>query len=116
MIINIRQGIFETNSSSTHSICILSQEDFDNWENNQLYFDENSKKFLTYDEVKEFLQSINLQINFGDAEEVSRVAQDYDICTYEQYFENNGCFTTFNEKFVTKGGEKVIAFGRYGER
>ena len=115
MIINIRQGVFETNSSSTHSICILSQEDFDNWKNNQFYFNESSKKLLTYDEVKEFLQSRNLQINFDDAEEIDEAAQDHEIYTYEQYFENNKYeLVTFNEKFVTKGGESVIAFGQYG--
>jgi len=36
----IRRGVFETNSSSTHSITILSQKDYDKWRNEDLFYDQ----------------------------------------------------------------------------
>lgn len=35
----IRQGAFETNSSSTHSLTICSSEEYTKWENGELYWD-----------------------------------------------------------------------------
>jgi hypothetical protein len=31
MIFQVRQGVFETNSSSTHTLTICSKNDFDKW-------------------------------------------------------------------------------------
>lgn len=36
-MIKIRQGTFETNSSSTHSIVICNQEEYDKLQNNELF-------------------------------------------------------------------------------
>lgn len=32
MIFQVRQGVFETNSSSTHTLTICSKDDFDKWD------------------------------------------------------------------------------------
>lgn len=34
----IRRGVFETNSSSVHSITMCSDSEFDRWENGELLF------------------------------------------------------------------------------
>ncbi len=34
----VRSGIFETNSSSTHSLTIVSKEDFEKWKRGELVF------------------------------------------------------------------------------
>lgn len=34
----IRRNTFETNSSSTHSITMCSESDFDKWKNGELYY------------------------------------------------------------------------------
>ena len=36
----IRRGVFETNSSSTHSLTMCSEEEFEQWKNGELLFDE----------------------------------------------------------------------------
>ena len=36
----IRRGVYETNSSSTHSLTMCSEEEFEQWENGELLFDE----------------------------------------------------------------------------
>ena len=38
----IRRGVFETNSSSTHSITLMMKKDYDRWQKGDLYlFDTN---------------------------------------------------------------------------
>ena len=32
-MIQVRMSVFETNSSSTHSLCVLNKEDYDKWYN-----------------------------------------------------------------------------------
>ena len=34
----IRKGVFETNSSSTHSITMCSKEDYDKWERGEMFY------------------------------------------------------------------------------
>lgn len=34
----IRRGVFETNSSSTHSITMVSSEDYNKWQNGELFY------------------------------------------------------------------------------
>ena len=36
----IRRGVYETNSSSTHSLTMCSDEEFEQWKNGELLFDE----------------------------------------------------------------------------
>ena len=33
--VQIRRGVFETNSSSVHSLTMVSEEEYDNWKNNK---------------------------------------------------------------------------------
>ena len=44
----IRRNTFETNSSSTHSITMCKESDFDKWKNGELYFCQDNGEF--YDE------------------------------------------------------------------
>ena len=43
----IRRGVFETNSSSTHSLTMCSEEEFEQWKKGEVLFDAwGSKKFV----------------------------------------------------------------------
>lgn len=47
----IRNGVFETNSSSTHSITMCMKSDYEKWKNGELYYFEGSKTgFVTKEE------------------------------------------------------------------
>ena len=37
-MVQVRKGVFETNSSSTHSLVMAVQSEFDKWENGELYY------------------------------------------------------------------------------
>ena len=46
----IRRGTFETNSSSTHSITMCNESDFDKWKNGELYYCNDDGKFYNDEE------------------------------------------------------------------
>jgi hypothetical protein len=87
----IRRNVFETNSSSVHSLTMTDSETFKKWKSGQIFYDIDNKKF-----VKE---------------------QKHEDCfTYNEY--NSWCndryFDTFEDSKKTKSGEVVIAFGHFG--
>lgn len=66
----IRNRVFETNSSSTHSITMCMKSDYDKWKNGELYFLECKEKFVTKEERDEILRKYVLEgklgINFNE--------------------------------------------------
>lgn len=42
----IRNGVFETNSSSTHCLSMCEKSEFEKWVNGELYYDEDSDSFV----------------------------------------------------------------------
>jgi len=51
MKVQIRQGVFETNSSSTHSLSIISKEQSDLLDKEELYINGYSLEIVTKEEV-----------------------------------------------------------------
>ena len=91
MKIKIRSNVFETNSSSVHSLCICTEEEFDAWKKSEIYYDYWNDKFTK--------NSVN--------------KWNEDNQTYEGFFEESW-LETYEEHFTTPSGDKMVAFGRYG--
>lgn len=90
---NIRFNVFETNSSSVHSLCICTEEEFDAWKKGKLYYDYWDDKFTK--------NSVN--------------GWNEDNQTYENFFEEDWSYLeTYEEHFTTPSGDKMVVFGRYG--
>lgn len=121
MKMQIRRGVFETNSSSVHSITMCTGSDFDRWTDGELLFWEDEKKFGTREEIIENLKKSTWydgklrypNINWDDEDQVSDIFNDENIKTFNQYFQNDW-FKTYWEAYTTPGGENVVAFGYYG--
>jgi hypothetical protein len=115
----IRRNVFETNSSSTHSLTMVSKKDYDKWRNGKMFF--NDGVFFTLEEViinlkndKWFLKN-NPNFNFEDEDAVSDAARDYEYYTYDSYWnDKNDEYETFTRTHKTESGEEVVAFGYYG--
>lgn len=114
----IRRGVFETNSSSTHSITILSQEDYDKWRDEDLFYDEDEEKFYTREEVYDLIRNDEyIQKNFSE--------QLNDIDWLDEYWGDNRWefpksidFDSNLEEdvnhFTTKSGDNIVIICRYG--
>ena len=109
MKIQIRRGIFETNSSSTHSLTMCMADDFNKWKNGELIYDYYGDKLIpiTDEKYQNWLKNKQEDEYYG--------YKDY--MTYE-YFFNYYCgdcnFESFEEDYISPSGEHIIAFGYYG--
>ena len=88
----IRRGVFETNSSSTHSITIMSEEDYDLWGDEWLLNTETDK--------------------LVHKDSVTEDDDDYHIQTKEGFFDTN--LETDENYYTTKSGDNIIVICKYG--
>ena len=89
----IRHGVFETNSSSTHSLTMCSEEEYETWKKGDILFDDWCEEFVKPCEVKE--------------------GYDDRYMNYDRYWDTRE-METFEQTYTTKNGERIIAFGEYG--
>ena len=123
----IRKGIFETNSSSTHSLVMCLKSDFDRWENGEVllftgsgwcYPDDNAPQenhFYTKEQAIEFEKSSKYPPSEDmdwDSEEAEEYLQNNEWYTCENY--NDEYSEWFDDTYTTPSGEEVVAFGLYG--
>jgi hypothetical protein len=117
----IRQGVFETNSSSTHSITMCTKNEFDDWRNGKLYRNDGwwssststlkSKAFLTYDEAIELIKTSSYYKPIEEDEDIGEYLKEYDIYSYENW---GDYYETDVSHYTTPGGENIVAVCYYG--
>ena len=106
---SIRRGVFETNSSSTHSMTICAKEDYEAWRKGKVLFDENKNVFLPEKEVLEKLKD-ELDEDLNE----DGILQEYGYYTYDEFWNKENELESFEEEYTTKGGEVIKIFGSYG--
>lgn len=93
-MIQIRRGVFETNSSSTHSLTVCSKKDYDRFLDGKMVLDWNNK--LVDCESYEVRRNPN---NYRTKEEY-----DKECCDLEEMYDED----------VLPSGEIIVAFGYFG--
>ena len=134
----IRLGVFETNSSSVHSLTMVEKPDYEKWKKGEILFSEygcnGDSEFLPADEaieknlsmfdkedltekfVEEYRKTKNLYRSL-DADEDCGLDLSELYLNYEEYKEmvaERYCYEEFEEEYKTKSGETIVAFGYYG--
>ena len=131
----IRKGVFETNSSSVHSLTICGADTFKKWENGELLYDNWRDEFIKpipelSDSQKEDAKESYIkkmgpywkqwdELNVEEKEKwyseygVSHGLISEDAKTYNQYFEDN-YYDTYSREYTTKSGDNIVIFGYYG--
>ena len=117
----IRRGVFETNSSSTHSITMCSGEEYDKWCSGNLLFWVGKKKFGTKEDIIEELKELTRwdnslmypDVNWDDDSVVADIFDSEEIQTSDEFFDDE-YLETFEEIYHTSNGEEVVAFGKFG--
>jgi len=87
-VTQIRQSVFETNSSSTHSLTICSKEEFEQFKNGVL-------KLYRYKLV----------------EVTDENSDDEDFQSHDDYFDDES-LETFKKEYTTKSGDAIVVFGK----
>lgn len=118
-MIQIRSGVFETNSSSVHSLCICSENEYKCWaenlnciDKNSYLFDDNNNSLVPIEEILS-----EIPIRFEDAKEIgfSCINHRHYMTQNEYYWYcNNNYFEGYEEDFMSPSGDKMVAFGHYG--
>jgi len=88
----VRHSVFETNSSSTHSIVICTKEQYKLFEENEMMYDCYDEKLVPYSEL--LLKT-----------EPYRYQRETDFGSDMEYY----C-----HPFTTPSGDEMVAFGEYG--
>lgn len=97
----IRRGIFETNSSSVHSLTMCSDDEYSKWRNGEMYYNRWEHKFVNKSEEIE-----------REREKEGRYTE---YLTYDEFYDWDYIeFETFDEEYTTSSGETIHAFGYYG--
>ena len=131
----IRRSVFETNSSSTHSLTMCSAKDYDKWANGELLFDSYNGNFVNINtqitesdkvEAKKYYEKKKEKYwkewNHLSEEEVNEWYEKYmyeckkiDTYRYETFDEFfDGYLEEFEERYTAENGEVIVAFGKYG--
>lgn len=131
-MIKIRYGVFETNSSSVHSLIMCSDNEYQKFVDNELFYDYWNDCFITYNEALDKLYenvkfSGEFKYHFDLSDDFSRdklndfpldelayyLASEAGIYTCD-YFFNELDYETYGDTYRTIHGEVVHAFGYYG--
>lgn len=119
----IRANTFETNSSSTHSMIILTEEEYDKLESGELYL--NDDEIITKEEAEKiFLKSMNEDKYIYDndlsfEENIKNYLDEFDYYSYdfpqslETWKEDNELEFDIN-KYVSPSGDKLKIICKYG--
>lgn len=92
----VRRSVFETNSSSTHSITICTEDEYDKFKRGELMYDRWNEKLVPNSAV------------LVDSD-------DGQYSTYDNLGENEWySLDTYSHRFTTPSGDKMVAFGTYG--
>lgn len=120
MKVQVRRGVFETNSSSTHSLTMCSKSDYDKWARGEMLLNESYGLGLKGDFVTRE-EAINALIKNGDIEEseadediINDMLKDAELYTSDEWDDRNDEYEHFSRTYKTKSGEEVVSFGYYG--
>lgn len=132
-MLQIRHGVFETNSSSTHSITIVPKDEFEKWVDGEVYFNDDSwevknhNKWLTKEEAivgvlgcdypptkdDDYHSYTYKELNEMSNKDLSEILYKYSIYSFNKYSENYG-LEYYDVKYITEHGDEIVAFGLYG--
>lgn len=119
----IRLGIFETNSSSTHTMVIMSEEDFNKWRTGEILKYKWDNTFVSKEEADEIINKLKkdyakeYNVNIEDIEcyelnEDSRYDEKLPL-TYDDFNDWQNLESEINY-YTTKSGEKLIIVCWFG--
>ena len=91
----VRLGIFETNSSVVHSLCIVTEDDFNKFKDGELVYDRWNEELVDASKV-------NLDEDGGNQ-----------YWAEEEY--GGGYFDVDYQPFTTPSGDKMVVMCYYGE-
>lgn len=113
MKLSVRKGVFETNSSSTHSLTMCSENEFDQWKEGKLLYDSYNEKLVLKEEVFNIYREDVQYNDKTDNEIMDKIYEEREFLTFDQ-FASDEYLESYWDTYPTNSGEKVVAFGQFG--
>lgn len=122
MKIQVRRNVFETNSSSVHTLVVCKESDYDCWKNGEVLLfmgweddypfsnKPQKEKFYTKEEAIEFFKSKNGELPEND-EELNEWLRENHWDTYDEYGVD---YEYYSRLYETESGDRIVIFGYYG--
>lgn len=120
----IRRGLFESNSSSTHSLTIMPQDKWNEFKTTDKWLaDWDGELYLVDDlieemkEEKEKYHNYYKNVDLNDRQSCIDYLTENDYYTYDTWGEHDTWSywaETYVEEFETPSGDKMVAVGAYG--
>ena len=118
----IRFNIFESNSSSTHTLIISTKEDYKKWKSGKLYLDAWHGELLTEEEVLKQLRNnfqrygrdINVENLKTEAPDLfHEECRENGIYDLDDYYEND-YLEEYEREYTSPSGDELVIWGKYG--
>ena len=112
----IRRGVFETNSSSTHAIIMCTESDYNRWENGELLLCMGWGFGYPKDNKPGENHFYTSDVDWNNKHDVDIILRDNGFLTYDYFWDVycEKCYAGYEETMVTPSGDSIIAFGYYG--
>lgn len=116
MKVQVRQGVFETNSSSTHSLSIISKEQSDLLDKGEIYIHSYSLDLITKEEVDKLWEEYLKEKHSYPHEDKEEYRKKY-LCAltmeeFEEYCDDN----YYETLWETTPDNKWTAISLWGDR
>lgn len=123
----VRSNTFETNSSSTHSICMCTKDQYDSlasdWDSlkaDSVIYSNCEEKLVAVEEAVKYANRYHDYVELSDIfdtdspkhDDAVDYMRDEGFMTYDDF--DDYTKESYYKEFVTPGGETVVAFGNYG--
>lgn len=109
-MLQVRKSVFETNSSSVHSLTMCSNSEYERWEKGELLF-----YWSDFVPVEEAVKQVEEYRKKYEPENVGKpidneVLKDHEFYRHDDFWnDKEECYETFYDEY-----EGVVAFGYYG--
>lgn len=121
-MIQARFGVFETNSSSSHTLCILPKETYDKVCSGELFISQYGDTTYTRDEAID--ATIGWRHRWSDQKYTREMVEAMDEETLLEFLKTGGIvkfddwgsewLEFFEESYTTSSGDEIVVFGQYG--
>ena len=127
-MIQIRHNVFETNSSSSHSLVVCTKDQYDKFKKLKLFYIDSSafeEKFLPVEEIIDKLfnmhkldvdahEELKNMLKENDIEGIEDYLRDYYVYSFNTYGDADWAEENYYTEYKTPGGETISIFGYYG--
>lgn len=111
-----RKGVFETNSSSSHSITVITFEEYEEWKNNpdEYLMSVYDDKLILREEAVKIVTEIHKDFSDYNSDDIDSYLRDKEYLSFGEFFDEYYDEDIEIVQHTTKSGDKIVIISRYG--